>query len=135
MKKTLALMLCALLALGLCACGTTAAEPDPTAEPETAATPEPSAQPEVTEPPANAPEEAPVEEETDSVDKIVALVLSMEGEPLEELIAIIGEPNSVEYTPSCIVDGEDGQLYYDGFTVYTEAPRDGVEYIHDCERN
>ena len=38
-----------------------------------------------------------------------------------ELKALIGEPESSEYVPSCLSPGkgEDGNLFYDGFTVYT----------------
>lgn len=39
--------------------------------------------------------------------------------PLDELIADYGKPVSAEYAPSCLGDGEDGELIYDGFTVYT----------------
>lgn len=38
-----------------------------------------------------------------------------------ELKALIGEPESSEYVPSCLSPGkgEDGNLFYEGFTVYT----------------
>ncbi|MBQ1183555.1 MAG: hypothetical protein IIX60_03825 [Clostridia bacterium] len=38
-----------------------------------------------------------------------------------ELKKLIGEPQSSEYVPSCLSPGkgEDGNLFYDGFTVYT----------------
>ena len=35
------------------------------------------------------------------------------------LIAVLGEPLSSEYGPSCLGDGKDGELKYDGFIVYT----------------
>lgn len=31
----------------------------------------------------------------------------------------IGEPKESNYTHSCLGDGNDGELIYDGFTVYT----------------
>ena len=39
---------------------------------------------------------------------------------LDELYAAIGKPLSSDYAPSCLIDGDDGELIYDGFTVYTE---------------
>ena len=44
---------------------------------------------------------------------------SFEGKDLSELIAVFGEPLSSEYGPSCLGDGKDGELKYDGFIVYT----------------
>lgn len=38
---------------------------------------------------------------------------------VQELYAVIGEPESVSYVPSCLGSGEDGELCYDGFVVYT----------------
>lgn len=39
--------------------------------------------------------------------------------PISELIAAVGEPSSADYASSCLGPGEDGELSYDGFTVYT----------------
>ena len=36
-----------------------------------------------------------------------------------ELIAAIGEPKATDYASSCLGPGQDGELDYDGFTVYT----------------
>ncbi|MBR5228604.1 MAG: hypothetical protein IKV96_02065 [Firmicutes bacterium] len=41
------------------------------------------------------------------------------GKSLSSLISAIGSPVSSQYAPSCMGDGEDGQLTYNGFTVYT----------------
>lgn len=38
---------------------------------------------------------------------------------VEELYEKIGEPLSSSYSSSCTGPGEDGELYYNGFTVYT----------------
>ena len=47
------------------------------------------------------------------------------GRPVSELYAAIGNPLSSSYAPSClVVDGEDGELIYDGFIVYTEKGPD-----------
>lgn len=39
--------------------------------------------------------------------------------PISELIAAVGEPSATDYASSCLGPGEDGELSYDGFTVYT----------------
>ena len=43
----------------------------------------------------------------------------MIGEEVSKLIEAIGEPDSADYASSCLGPGEDGELQYDGFTVYT----------------
>lgn len=52
---------------------------------------------------------------------------------VEELYELIGQPESSDYAPSCLGEGgEDGNLYYDGFIVYTY--REGnVETVHYVE--
>ena len=35
--------------------------------------------------------------------------------------------------PSCLGEGEDGNLYYDGFTVYTYRDVDGSETVSYVE--
>ena len=46
------------------------------------------------------------------------------GRPVSELYAAIGKPISADYAPSCLIDGDDGELVYDGFVVYTEREGD-----------
>lgn len=41
------------------------------------------------------------------------------GGSVTKLYKLIGEPTEKTYSPSCLGDGEDGVLRYDGFTVYT----------------
>lgn len=41
------------------------------------------------------------------------------GKSASSLKAAIGSPNSSSYSPSCMGEGEDGELSYNGFTVYT----------------
>ena len=57
--------------------------------------------------------------------------------PLADLIALVGEPNSADYAPSCLNPGvgEDGNLYYDGFVVYTyrEGGDETVQYVEETE--
>lgn len=70
------------------------------------------------EQPAPKPEPAPEPESAPAADpKTVAQGLV--GRPVSELYAAIGRPTASDYSPSCLVDGEDGELYYNGFTVYT----------------
>jgi hypothetical protein len=52
--------------------------------------------------------------------------------PVEDLIAEIGEPVDRDYAPSCMGSGDDGNLYYDGFTVYTYREGDS-EVVIDVE--
>lgn len=62
---------------------------------------------------------APEPELTPSADpKTVAEGLI--GRPVSELYAAIGHPSASDYAPSCLVEGgEDGELTYNGFVVYT----------------
>ena len=63
----------------------------------------------------------------------VAKILEMKDQPVEDLYDLVGEPNSSEYSSSCLVmGGKDGQLFYDGFTVYTLVQPDGTETIYDA---
>lgn len=52
-------------------------------------------------------------------------------QPVSALIAAIGQPISSDYAPSCLGEGEDGNLYYDGFTVYTYRDGDSevIQYV------
>ena len=68
---------------------------------------------------AAAEETAPADEPEG--ESLLETAKTFEGAPVEDLIAAIGEPESSDYAPSCLGEGEDGNLYYDGFTVYTTA--------------
>ena len=120
MKKILALLLAALMALALVGCGGNAETPAPTEVPAT---------------------EAPAEPEGDGAEDGVAgmieLVLSLKGKPVQELYDAIGMPTGeAEYASSCLVTGgKDGVLPYDGFTVYTLVQPDGTETVYDVEKN
>lgn len=52
------------------------------------------------------------------------------GCPISTLYSVIGSPNSSSYANSCNGDGEDGELYYNGFTVYTYR-ENGAETVVD----
>ena len=129
MKKLTCLLLALTLLLGLAACGEEPAEvtEEPAAESVEPAA-EPSAAPEESEAPAEE-SEAPAEEEPSPLEAAKAF----EGAPLEDLIAAVGEPLSSDYAPSCLGEGEDGNLYYDGFTVYTYRDVDGSETVNYVE--
>ena len=134
MKKLIVLMLCALLLLGLCACGgeeapaeemnlnvapkvdVTVPKEEETVEIATAATQEP--------------DEAVAER---NIQERKALAESCIDKDVNYLYELIGKPNSADYAPSCLVQGgEDGMLYYDGFVVYTTREGD-VETVYYVE--
>lgn len=135
MKKLTCLLLALTLLLGLAACGEEPAEvtEEPTAgsvEPEESAPPAEESVAPAEESVAPAEEsEAPAEEEPSPLEA----AKEFEGAPLEDLIAAIGEPLSSDYAPSCLGEGEDGNLYYDGFTVYTYRDVDGSETVNYVE--
>lgn len=133
-RKLLCCLLCCLLTLSLCACGgEQSPPPEPTAEPtEAPAAPEvePSAEPE------SRPQRQPVlpgaslhaAGEPESEDLTAALVADAQrfvDGPVEALIAALGEPLSRDYAPSCLGSGRDGELCYEGFTVYTYLDDEG----------
>ena len=125
MKKLTAILLCVLLLLALAGCGK-AETPAPTAEPSEA--------PAAAETPA--PTQAPAEEAPD-VTATVEAIREMIGQPVQDLYDFIGEPTGgTDYGPSCLVTGgQDGQLFYEGFCVYTIVQPDGAESIYDVELN
>ena len=115
MKKLLCLLLAAVLLFSLCACGsdkepasgTDLSEPEPTL---------PASDTDITEAEPTARD----------------IALSLVDHPVEELYAAIGEPEHAEYAPSCLGDGEDGDLTYDSFTVYTYR-EDGAESVYSVK--
>ena len=89
--------------------------------PETEEQPEPVSDPEPeTE---SEPEPEPVAATADAARAYI-------GQSASSLIAAIGSPISSSYAPSCLGPGEDGELVYDGFTVYTYR-ENGVETVED----
>lgn len=123
MKKFAVPMLC--LALLLCACGAQET-PETTGAAEPAQTAASTAAPTV---PADT--EPPMETVTEPVNAELEQAKTCIDKSVEELYALIGEPESSDYAPSCLGDGEDGNLYYDGFTVYTykEGDTETVRYV------
>ncbi len=133
MKKLSCLLLAALMLAALAACGETSSGESP-APAESPSAVESEAPAEETEAPAEesvAPAEA--SEAPAAEDSLLETARSFEGASLDELIAAIGEPESSDYAPSCLGEGEDGNLYYDGFTVYTYRDVDGGEVVNYVE--
>ncbi len=125
MKNILSLALAMILALGLTACGESGTEPS-------AAPSEPAAVDTTTpDPAAESTETAEPAEETGG--SLLEIAKGYEGANVDELIAAIGDPNSSDYAPSCLGEGEDGNLYYDGFTVYTYRDTSGAETVNYVE--
>ncbi|MBQ9249573.1 MAG: hypothetical protein IJ179_04305 [Oscillospiraceae bacterium] len=124
------------MAAGLCACGGSSA-PAPTAAPTqapamSAALPDAGLQKADT-PTAEAGSEAEPAAQADEALKAAAAACIEKS--VEDLYAAIGEPNGSSYAPSCLNPGslgEDGELYYDGFTVYTYKESDS-EIVKDVE--
>ena len=52
------------------------------------------------------------------------------GKSASSLIAALGQPLATDYAPSCMGSGEDGELIYSGFTVYTYR-EGGIETVVD----
>lgn len=63
---------------------------------------------------------------------MLAKAESLIGHPVSDLYAAIGRPtNGSVYASSCNGPGEDGMLFYDGFTVYTYR-ENGEEKVVDA---
>lgn len=112
LKRILSLALVLLLALSICACGSPS-QPAPT--PEASASPVPEAA-------------AP---EADTPEARRELALSFVNKDAAALIEALGEPLERSYAPSCLGSGQDGELRYEGFTVYTyrEGDRETVKDV------
>ena len=136
MKKSLFaafLLLCIVFSLSACG-GAPEAAPSPAAEP-TSAPPAPSASSVL---PGSGLQSAPAETsspEAPAVDMAAfEAALALKGEDVSALYDAIGEPSGSSYAPSCLGPGEDGELYYDGFTVATYREGD-KEIVWDVNVN
>lgn len=88
---------------------------------------------EAPEEPAETPApETPAEPAYPTGAEAAAAARQLIGADVSRLYAAIGMPGGSDYAPSCLVDGDDGELYYDGFTVYTQRTADG-ETVYDVE--
>ena len=132
MKKSfliLSLFLCVLLCLTACGKTESASQPEPTPTPTVPVL-------ESVLPGGNLSTDAPeVPEENQIVidSELIAAAQNCIGKSVAELYAAIGEPpQGSDYAPSCLNPGkgEDGELYYDGFTVATYREGD-TETVRD----
>ena len=96
-------------------------QPPTVTAPETEEQPEPVSDPEPE--PESEPEPEPVAATADAARAYI-------GQSVSSMIAALGSPISSSYAPSCLGPGEDGELVYDGFTVYTYR-ENGVETVED----
>lgn len=117
MKKRMLGMFLALTLVLLAACSSTPAtetKPEETNAPA-AVPPMNTAAPSMSESSPEVTESVPEKEEDARLETALKLV----GHPVQELYDAIGQPESVDYAPSCLGSGEDGELQYGAFTVYT----------------
>lgn len=136
MKQFSALILVLAMLLTLAACGAPAAKEEDEDAPQLTSVLPGSSQKapaaERTEAPAAT--AAPEQNEKSEIAETIAKVKKMKGQPVADLIELLGEPISKEYSSSCLIEGgQDGQLIYDGFIVYTLVQKDGTETVYDCE--
>lgn len=132
MKKTGLILVFVLLAL-LCACSSSQPESSAAPAPAPQQSAQPANEPDVQEPADSSdaePSVPPGEEPEESADP-KSIAESLIGEEISALYDAIGYPESSDYAPSCLGDGEDGNLYYEGFTVYTyrEGDSETVYYV------
>lgn len=115
MKVTIVILLAALM---LGACGVAENAPTGTAPDQTTQQTQPAGATQGT---------------TGTAQDLKALAESCIDAPVADLFALVGQPESSEYAPSCMNPGvgEDGVLYYDGFVVYTykEGDTETVDYV------
>lgn len=138
-KKLISLFLLLALAVLLCACGDAG---QVSSAPESTAAPAPAESTEAPAPETASPEQAasPVlpdaglhaaEDKTAAeaeIAKRLELAKTFVDKDVQDLIDALGEPLERSYAPSCLGSGEDGELRYEGFSVYTyrEGERETV---------
>ena len=125
-KRLLCVLLCLALTLALCACGKAPAEKPADMQSSLPGGAAVEDEPEETE--------APLSEKEAAIEESVRKALKLKDRPVSELYDAIGEPESEDSAPSCMGEGEDVNLYYDGFTVYTYKEGDS-QVVVDAEIN
>lgn len=144
LKRVLCFVLLLALALSLCACGSKKA-PDNQADASVsgvaggsqgdapaAQVPAPAETPASKNPPTSIEAGVPSDAHVATPAEIKAIAEAFIGRDVAELFEAIGDPLDTDYAPSCLVPGEageDGELFYDGFTVYTYR-YNGVETVN-----
>ena len=71
-------------------------------------------------------------EDAEALGAALEAAKALIGKTTVELFAAIGAPPESDYAPSCLGPGEDGNLYYEGFTVYTYREGDS-QIVVDAE--
>lgn len=105
--------------------------PEPDQSTPAPATPAPTPEPPVAEPSQEPPVVEPNQDTTPgTLPATKETAMSFIGKNISELYAAIGRPSGSDYASSCLGDGEDGELFYDGFTVYTYREGD-TETVQD----
>ena len=119
-KRSLLLVGVLTLSVLLAACGTPQAGPSPS-QPSPSASGQESQSPAPTQPAETTTPSQPASEEPSASgpEAMKELAMTFIDKSVEELIDAIGEPSGTDYAPSCLGSGEDGELFYDGFSVYT----------------
>lgn len=139
MRRLFTFLLLAAALLSLAACGSSKTGAEAPADPGAVVTSDPAgapvvtpAPPEETEPPkvTDSPADGEIPENAEKADSndLMEIAKAFIGRDVSELIDAIGEPISSDYAPGCLGPGEDGELKYDGFTVYTYR-ENGVEEV------
>ena len=114
MRKYISVLLMIVCCFSLCACGNTVTEATSETQEVTSALPDEN-----------------LSESVDD-DSMYILAQAFIDQPVDKLIDALGEPSSREYSDSCLGDGEDGNLKYDGFTVstYKEGDTETVKGVY-----
>lgn len=139
MRRLFTFLLLAAALLSLAACGSSKTDAEAPADPGAVVTSDPAgapvvtpAPPEETEPPkvTDSPADGEMPENAEKADSndLMEIAKAFIGRDVSELIDAIGEPISSDYAPGCLGSGEDGELKYDGFSVYTYR-ENGVEEV------
>lgn len=138
MKRIIALLMALVMILCLCACGAKEEPAAPAASESNTQPAAPAASESDAQPAAPAADSAsnvvvaPAAEEESVNGEMFALAEECISLPVSDLFAAIGEPDSTEYSSSCLVeDAEDGVLYYNdyGFYVFSLREADGTETV------
>lgn len=125
-KRMICVLLCLVLTLALFACGKAPEEKPADMQSSLPGTAAVEDEPEATE--------TPLSEREAAIEEAVRKALKLKDRPVSELYDAIGEPESEDAAPSCMGKGEDVNLYYDGFTVYTYKEGDS-QVVVDAEIN
>lgn len=126
MKKIIPIIIA--LAIVLCACGNSTE----TKESTEASTEQASVLPDANLKQDDSAEKTETADTASGIDpETLEKARSYVGKQLTELIAEFGQPIATEYASSCLGDGEDGLITFNGFTVetYKEGDSEEIRYV------